>query len=347
MVDRILHVAESFGGGVSAAILDYVDSVPELQHDLLYSVRSDAPISRSIVDRFNTATEFPVGHFARVRSIRSLVKAGNYRSVHAHSSIAGAYVRLATSKRRVDIIYTPHCYAFERADLIWPLSPVFRLIEHLLALNTTKFAACSLREEELSRWRGCAASTIFVPNVVSDGLGDNLSRVGSRSTSTYRLVGAGRASPQKDPDFFFECVDTARAAGIDLDAVWVGGDDDLATRGALHGVRVTGWLPRDESLEQLASADLYLHSAAWEGFPIAVLEALALNVPTLVREIPAFENVGIPGLLTSQDFVSKILRIQSEDDLRDILEQGQKAVSGNTKIHQRQALIKLYELDSM
>ena len=53
------------------------------------------------------------------------------------------------------------------------------------------------------------------------------------------------------------------------------------------GALVTGWLPRQAALERLAAADVYVHTAAWEGFPVSVLEAAALDLPILARRIPA------------------------------------------------------------
>jgi glycosyltransferase involved in cell wall biosynthesis len=57
-------------------------------------------------------------------------------------------------------------------------------------------------------------------------------------------------------------------------------------------VHVTGWLPRADALSLLATAHVYLHTAAWEGSPITLLEAADLRVPVVARSIPALDSLG-------------------------------------------------------
>ena len=81
----------------------------------------------------------------------------------------------------------------------------------------------------------------------------------------------GRISPQKGPEFFRRAVQLSRASGLPLQWIWVGGGapgEEAALREA--GALVTGWLPRQAALERLAAADVYVHTAAWEGFPVSV-----------------------------------------------------------------------------
>ncbi|ROP57729.1 glycosyltransferase [Rathayibacter sp. PhB185] len=342
--ETVVHVAESFAGGVSAAVRDYVGSTPQYRHELVYAPRDDAPLNIDDLEGFERVTELPGGTLARVKTVRSVVRRHESVVVHAHSSFAGVYARLAVRKGRpAAIVYTPHCYGFERRDVSAGARSIYRVIEGVLALNTSGYAACSPREAKLSHWPFARATSSFVPNVAPLNLPGPIESVSA--DGALRVVGAGRLAPQKDPDFFVECVGALRAAGLEIDAVWIGGGnpviEDRLRRG---GVTPTGWLARTAALEELRAADLYIHSAAWEGFPIAVLEAAALGVPTIARRIPAFEGVDMPELFDSPQELGRLRPVlESERGRRRLLEDLRIAVASFSRPEQARVLTELYE----
>lgn len=339
----ILHVSESFAGGVLAAILDYVRSTPMLSHHLVYAERADAPVGDGVLAAFATVTRLPSGHLRRVIAVRHKVGSLKPRVIHAHSSFAGAYVRLAVSSKSCPIVYTPHCYSFERGD-IGPLSRrVFQAVEFGLAANTSVFAACSPREETLSRWPTSRAQIVLLPNIPPSGNISGDVRASSKSFSTpLTIAGAGRPSAQKDPQFFLSCVSAASSAGVDLKAIWIGGDPGFGAKGQDLGVEVTGWVPRSRGLEIMATADIYLHTGLWEGFPLAVLEAVSLGVATAVRDIPAFEGIDLVKIKSERDFVELIEGITELKDQQDIWRQDADALAQFTHSAQHAVLNDIY-----
>ena len=138
------------------------------------------------------------------------------------------------------------------------------------------------------------------------------------------------------------CVRALRSNGVDLEATWVGGDDSLRGQADEAGVTVTGWLPREEGLVLLTTADLYLHTAAWEGFPVAVLEAVDANVPTLVRSIRAFDGLGLPSFSSEADLVRQVIAIDQESALEELRLRSARALAAHTPEAQRAALLKAY-----
>ena len=54
---------------------------------------------------------------------------------------------------------------------------------------------------------------------------------------------------------------------------------------------MTGWCGRDEALDHLAQATVYVHWTAWDGQPLSVLEALARDVIVIASDIPANRDI--------------------------------------------------------
>jgi glycosyltransferase involved in cell wall biosynthesis len=284
---RILHVVQKYSSGVGSAIAQYTHSLPDVEHHLLSGTAVDAEGDLADQARFAGTHRMDGSLLARIRRIREVVADLRPDVVHAHSSHGGAFTRLALRRGRHHIVYTPHCFAFERQDVRWPTRATFRLVEMALALNTSVFAACSPREATLSE-RLSGSPVVLVPNVAPLHDARPPRQPGQRPT----VVGGGRISPQKDPEFFADVVRGLRREESALRAVWLG-DGDPVGRAVLEdaGVEVTGWLARADVVRELGQADVYLHSALWEGFPLMVAEAVALGVPTLVRPVPSFEQV--------------------------------------------------------
>ncbi|WP_171110353.1 MULTISPECIES: glycosyltransferase [Streptomyces] len=287
---RILHVTEAFGGGVAAAIGDYVSAAPDLEHWLLVSRRPECPAPLPKGVNPAAVIHLPSGHRARRRAIAEAYGRLRPDRVHAHSSLAGAYCRQLLTIPSDNIVYTPHCYAFERQDTSSAVRAAFWIAERLMTVRTGVVAACSPREAQLARRMG-AARVVHVPNIVLP-----VSDVPLSSPCRNRrpvAVAVGRLCPQKDPAFFAR----AAAAAPSLDWVWIG-EGDTRLRQLLEdaGVRVTGWLDRREIRRRLGEASVYVHTAAWEGAPLALLEAVGAGLPVAARYIPALAALGLRDL---------------------------------------------------
>lgn len=343
----IVHVTESFASGTASAIGDFVRNYPDAEHHLVYALRQEALVDPRELEQFAAATAMPAGSLARVRFVRRHLREirGAFDGTviaHAHSSKAGAYVRAAVRRSdRLPLVYTPHCYAFERLDLDWKSRQVYRAVEWLLSFNTSAYGACSPREAELSRWRGATSRVHSVPNVTPPGLSD---RTRGDLDRPLRVVGNGRLGPQKDPDFFAEAFAAAAAANPDIEALWVGGgDEQYVDKLRRSGVEVTGWLPRTEALRAMASADLYLHTASWEGFPISIMEAAGMGLPVVSRRRPYLLGVDLPVTIDEPaDFASAVTQLLDGDALEKLRRRTREALAENTDAGQQLALRELY-----
>jgi len=269
--------------------------------------------------------------------------------IHAHSTYAGLYVRLFVRAPAATLIYTPHAYPFERRDIPAALRGMYWLIEALLSLRGGCVAAVGPREVELAERLPGKQVVVHLPNVVRSVRPAPPASVQERSAEgELRLAMLGRISPQKGPNFFRRAVERSQALALPLRWIWVGGGepaDERALREA--GAEVTGWLPRSQALGWLATADVYVHTAAWEGLPVSVLEAAALGLPIVARRIPALESLGLPLLCDSPEALVAALRPLVDERRRDALRAySRRLAQRHRPAVQRQALELAYSLGS-
>lgn len=340
----VLHVVEAFAGGVRTALLQYIESTPDLRHIVLESSRGE---NVGDTDGHYLKIEMVSGHVRRVLQLRHIAKLVGPDVIHAHSSLAGVYARVL--KLAAPVVYTPHCFAFERRDLGPFRRRLFLGIEKILAKRTEILAACSNREKSLANAIGYLDVEV-IPNV--GRYSNEIESCGrARTTMTreafpLKVVFAGRLSPQKDPEYAVEVVRELRK-GRDREVVvkWLGGGDErFAKKLRSAGLSVTGWLEGKELQAELLSCDVYVHCAQWEGFPMAILEAIQLKTPVVARRIPALQDMPRDFLCDSPASVAHIISavLHSEDEKMRCVKEWTSALNENNGMHQRLALKKAY-----
>ncbi len=155
-------------------------------------------------------------------------------------------------------------------------------------------------------------STVFFPS--SSEPARSLTRSEFRSGNDLPddarlLVFVGRLDQQKDPLLLIEALEfcAARSSGIFLLIVGDGVlrsrvEDAARARNVYQRIRFLGVRPPAQIAEILRAADLYVLSSAYEGMPIAMLEALATGLPaasTDVGEVRLVIKDGVNGRISA------------------------------------------------
>lgn len=306
---RVLHVVECLGGGVSSVIAEHVRATPHVDHHLVAAERPQHSTGFRFVDEVASLTVLSGSRARDVADTDRAVRRLKPDLVHAHSSFGGVYARLAPSAPTRRILYTPHCYAFERTDQPYAVRRAYHAAERALARRTGAVVAISPREADLARRLHPDVPVHHVPNTVTLPAG-----LGRTRTDRFEVVAAGRLMAQKSPDFFADAVALGRRADPSIHWAWLG-DGDARYRARLQatGAEVSGWVPRERILERLAASSVYVHTASWEGSPITLLEAAGLGVPQISRRIPALEALDVPGLVESPGaLVERVLALKEQ-----------------------------------
>lgn len=334
---KVLHITESLGGGVTSAINSYVLNSQQHDHFIFASKRQGDTTGEEDKGLLKGIKIVP-------RKLSSLIQLKIYieeispEIIHIHSTYAGFFCRLLPFINAKKVVYTPHGFAFLRND--HPLAlKLYRIAERILVKRTRIIAGCGLDEKLIAESLIGKAKAIELINVC-----DALPCVNAIQNSTDKpVIGmVGRITAQKGLSYFKEI---ASACGHVAHFKWIGGGDEEATdalRGV--GVEVTGWLTRPEVIAHMKGLDVYFHSAAWDGFPISVLEAAKLNLPIMLRRIGPFVAEGLETLQSLEHASREILSYVSGDPtaLDHARRNTQKIQLHHSTVNLQKSLIELY-----
>jgi glycosyltransferase involved in cell wall biosynthesis len=172
--------------------------------------------------------------------------------------------------------------------------------------------------ELAARWRGSGDGIVVLPNPApSPGEAAAVDFPGERP----RVAFVGRLTAAKNLGVAIDAV-----RGLDEGTLVVVGDGEERAgleAGAGDRIRFLGARPRAEALGYLAAADVAVLPSAWENFPHAAVEALALGTPvvaTRVGGVPEIVVDGENGLLVEPGdapaFAAALGRVLADDALR-------------------------------
>jgi glycosyltransferase involved in cell wall biosynthesis len=296
---RVLHVTETFSAGTGTAVVEYAHAAKRggVQSFLLANDRGSG-----LLDELGDNTPFVnasivgPGLLKLWKALPTVVAEVRPDVVHLHSSLAGVVGRLSPPlSGNPRIVYSPHCFAFERRDISLGRRWLYRIAEWALARRTHAFIGVSPHEVELAQALRSSADVGYVLNSFTENRALQTVQHAEPVTSVdpdrpISIVTVGRIAPQKSPEFFLDIVSRFPDR---LGATWVGDGQDKA-RSVLEraGVRVTGWLPAADVPEAIVGHTVYLHTAGWEAsVPIAVLDAVQVGLPVVVRRNPAYRGI--------------------------------------------------------
>lgn len=307
---KIALVLEPSGGGSGRHVLDLAEALAKGGHDVCVfwsSVRAeDSWVAqlRSIagVRQVDVMLQRAVGlhdikGFFDLR--RALIAHGPFDVVHAHSSKAGALVRMMSRRVAPIRVYTPHALRTMDPDISGKAALVFGKIEALLALRGDPIIAVSAAEKAHAETLGISAAQVrVVPNGAAPktGMGRDAARATFGAVPDDYVVGfIGRMVPQKDPLRFVDSVARAAAEAPNLKAVMMGDGPLMAeaqARAKDAPITFLGWC---DAPALVAGLDTLCVTSRYEALAYSFLEALHAGVPIISAGVGGVEECVIEG----------------------------------------------------
>ncbi len=299
---KVVHIVESFGGGVYSYFKDlaaFFSLLPEIETTIIYSnqrkeitqqqINIDFPSNIQLISVAMERELKPFTDLASTFTIRKLLKELKPSIVHLHSSKAGVIGRWATflNGYNCKVFYTPHGYSFLREDISDVKKKLFYGIEKITQLifgGTT--IACGDTEFKIAKKIG---KSLLVRNGIDLNLLEQYYEKRDNETTKLVIGTIGRISYQKNPALF----NTIALQFPKHHFLWIG-DGELKHLLTAPNIKITGWFTDNSSVfPYLNQLDLYIQTSLWEGLPIAVLEAMAFRKPILATNVIGNKDIVI------------------------------------------------------
>ncbi|WP_084545054.1 glycosyltransferase [Derxia gummosa] len=320
---HLLHVAETLKGGIASYLEETIPAqvrehgqfsvtllVPDSQLSYLHleeqvriiSFRDDCSRPRRIL---------------RIQSVLNRLLANSRVDlIHAHSSYAGAAVRLLLRGKGPKVVYCPHGWAFDRFRASMA-SRALGTAERILSRWSDQIICISEHEARLARRHRIPARRLKVVRSGIAPIPHTALRYRPEVDTSYpwpegslRLLFVGRMDRQKGIDLLLLAM---RRMGPSVHLCIVG---DVVLGGTelppvSTNVTLVGWKPRVEVAAYMEAADALVMPSRWEGFGLTAVEAMRVGLPVLAASVGGLREIvtdGESGLLFAPDSVDDIVR---------------------------------------
>ncbi|WP_235952978.1 glycosyltransferase family 4 protein [Salipiger sp. PrR004] len=369
---KIALILETSGGGSGRHVLDLAAQFLEYGHEATV-FWSPVRAEDDFVERLegltgvrNVSVELhrSVGlhDLAGWRRLTAALQAhGPFDVLHAHSSKAGALVRMLPRRVPGLRLYTPHGLRTMDPDISAFGALIYGAIERLLAMRGDPVIAVSAAELKHAMHIGLSPmQVIAVANGAAPRLG--MSRTEARAAfgadDSEVVIGfAGRMVEQKDPLRFVEAIRLAAPHIPNLRAVMMGDGplmQEVRRRAGDAPVTFMGWCDAPALMNGL---DLLCVTSRYEALPYSFLEALHAGVPILSTAVGGVDEtilgaeagekqtgVILPMTASGPEIAKEIIRLASDADLRQSLCRASLALAAERTVEtMTRATLEIYQ----
>ena len=228
------------------------------------------------------------------------VRGNGVSLLHAHSTRAGPRAALVAQLSRRPLVYTPHGWSFEmRVGRARRTAYAATELVLTRALKRRVIAVAGVERTAAERWHVAPNDRIAVVPTGLPAPERAYERAIARSVlglRDSRMVAAwvGRAAEQKRPQDLPAIAAAVAAHGVQIVALGTG----LRASAAGRALEAAGGrlLAEDTDPHALyAAADILVQTSAWEGMPLALLEAMAAGLPVVAYDAGGVSELVLHG----------------------------------------------------
>ncbi|MEO0096942.1 MAG: sugar transferase [candidate division WOR-3 bacterium] len=318
---RIIHI---LGGSKFGGIIYYLAYLIERQLKEGYEVSVLAE-NEKVKDYFKT--NFPNVKIVDTRNaykreispiydilalIRTVKILKNYDVVHTHTSKGGFIGRLAAKIKRIKlIIHTAHGFAFhEYSSRITTL--FYSLLERFASYFCDKIILLNKKDWDLAKEYkiGNEKKLVLIYNGIDYERIRNIKpdfsirKKFNLNKEDFLITFVGRLSKQKNPEILIWAIKELLKEKIDkkIFLLLIGEDMGMKERliKLINDFKINSYIgfldfiPNPISI--IKASDCFVLPSLWEGMPIALLEAMASNVPVIVSNIKGNNEIIVDGV---------------------------------------------------
>jgi len=295
-----MYVLTSLGiGGAERQVLELATRMERRGHQVALIVLRD-PIENQWDEWPATARPVhlgmgkrPLSFFRALSQAEKIVRRFRAQVVHSHSFHANVFARLTRLRLRSPALV---CTVHNMYEGGWLRMLAYRFTDGLCTRTT---AVSAVAAERFVRLRAVPADKCAV---VVNGVDDNRlvpdaerraqTRTAMEAGGEFVWLAAGRIVPAKDYPNLLRAFARMLAARSDA-LLWIAGeaknDADVPLRALASEFGIAGrvrWLGlRRDMPALLDAADGFVLASAWEGMPLAVAEAMAMEKPVVATDV--------------------------------------------------------------
>lgn len=297
---RVALVLETSGGGSGRHVLDLANGLARQGHDVTV-VWSPKRAAADFIAQLHAIAGITTVTLPMERSVgpkdydgwrrMAALFAGQpaFDIIHAHSSKAGALVRMMPKRIAGKRIYTPHAFRTMDPHLGQPQRAIYGGIERFLARRTDTIIAVSSAECDHAIALGIPRDKL---RVIVNGV--DLPQTATREKARAAMglspddvaIGfVGRMEPQKDPVRFVKAIAQAAGQAKSLKGVMIG---DGALRHEVEAANANGaavLLGWQDGPALMPGLDVFAMTSGYEAMPYTLIEALHSGLPIVTSAV--------------------------------------------------------------
>lgn len=348
----IVHVTESLNrGGAEVLLVEYINSLPRnIINIVVYLGR---PIT--IINELENVSEIICLNYYKKKDLlraslqlREIVKSRRASLVHSHLYWPTIISRLAATNT-VPLIFSVHNPMTQDAFNPNILSKYLEKASY--SKRQTAVFVSRAAYDDYRQHINVSGRAAVIYNFVGDAFFSEAAAKLTFTGSGLRLVAVGNLKPQKNHLFLLQCMKLLSKYNITLDIYGEGAQREPLERyieeQQISKVRLMG---SEAHLEhKLNTYDVFVLASRYEGFCIAMAEAMATGLPCVVPDLEVLKEVsGERQLYFEQnneyDFIDKLLLLYNNERLLNTYSAAAKEVAEKyTKAAHVQQLLQLYE----
>jgi L-malate glycosyltransferase len=221
--------------------------------------------------------------------LRKIIKENEIDVIHSHLTPSSFYTNLARPKK-VPQVHTIH----STYSMDYETRPLMRYLEKKLFLEKKNCNVISLSEFTKDDFLNSVSfnGKIFVlNNFVPDRYFNLTPKAYHNNKKELRLIAVGSLKELKNFEYLLEVFQQLNGFNIYLD---IYGDGDIAKYKAVINsqklkVKMMGHI--DDTAKVMHQYDLFIMPSKFEGFPLALFEAMAAGVPLMISNIAPLRSI--------------------------------------------------------